>query len=161
MWSSDGEVDFAHDGNMGASSTSIVGRRGNVSKTKTLTLSSIASFLHLSKIDFIKCDIEGAEIEIFKDENFFNLYHPKIIIETHYLNNYTEMTTEVVINQIKKYNYEIKEVKQDGFDLPLLECIPIKSKLENQPLVTVFLPYYNEINPWLRYFCRITMIKSF
>lgn len=144
IWSNDEEINFAHDGNMGASSTNIVGERGDVSTTKAITLSSIAKKYKLNKIDFIKCDVEGAEIEIFKDEKFFELYSPKIIIETHYLNNYTSMTTTSVIEQLKKYNYDIKEVKQDGFDLPLLECTPIKQKTHNQPLVSVFLPYYND-----------------
>ena len=146
IWKNDGEITFASEGHM-ASSVNHTGysNRGEDLKIPAISLSTIAKRFKLSKVDFIKCDIEGAETEIFKDKEFFELYSPKILIECHY----TDLEqTHSVIPKVKSilsgYNYECREVIQDGFDLPLLECIPIKSKLENQPLVTVFLPYYND-----------------
>lgn len=91
-------------------------------------LSTLAKKYNLEKVDFIKCDIEGGEMKVFKDKEFFKKYSPKIIIETHYLHDYTEMTTPIVKNLLDKIGYSYKEVQQDGFDLPLLECVPKENK---------------------------------
>jgi FkbM family methyltransferase len=51
---------------MGSSAASIVGNnRGLVSKVASFTLSSIANKFKLQRVDFIKCDVEGAEKVIF------------------------------------------------------------------------------------------------
>jgi FkbM family methyltransferase len=70
--------------NMGSSAVSIVGEhRGTISQVSSFTLNTIAKKYNLQKIDFIKCDIEGAESVVFKDSELFNKYRPRIVIELH------------------------------------------------------------------------------
>lgn len=146
IWKEDGEIAFASEGYM-ASSVNHIGyqNRGNDIKIPAVKLSTIAKNFKLKKVDFIKCDIEGAEVEIFKDKEFFELYSPKILIECHYTDlEQTHSVIPEVKSILESYNYECKEVKQDGFDLPLLECVRLKPKLNNKPPVSIFLPYYND-----------------
>lgn len=125
VWCTDGEIEFSSEGNMGASALAIVGeKRGFKTRVKSYTLSSIAKKYNLNKIDFIKCDIEGGELNIFNDEEFFKNYKPKIIIEAHYFGDKMELSSGVVINTLSKYAYSCKEIKQNGVELPLIECYP-------------------------------------
>lgn len=88
VWNKNGELEFSNESNMGSAAAGIVGKnRGLVNKVKSYTLSSIAQKYNLKKVDFIKCDIEGAEIFIFEDKEFFKKYSPKIIVESHPVEN--------------------------------------------------------------------------
>ena len=107
---------------MGSSASEIVSDR--ISKpnlVNSITLSDIVSTNNLTKVDFIKCDIEGGELAILKDKSFFNRFKPKMIIETHFVDN--EMTTNKIINGLREYGYTCRLIKQEG-DLffPLVEC---------------------------------------
>ena len=73
-------------------------------------------------MDFIKCDIEGGEAVIFGDDAFFERFRPRIIVEVHPVKG--EMTTAAVIRALDAQGYVTQMVKQDGIDLPLLECRP-------------------------------------
>lgn len=139
VWSEDGEIEFACEGHMASSVYHVNLNRGNINKIPSIKLSSIAKKYNLEKIDFVKCDIEGAEMEIFKDSEFFEKYSPKIILEPHYIDCLDISTDETVINQLEQYGYTCKKVHQDGFDLPLLECI---CKKENP---NIFSKNKNEI----------------
>ena len=119
VWNSSGKLEFSSEENMGSSAISIVGSRGTVRQVDCLTLSDIASKFDLDRVDFIKCDIEGAEAYIFEDEIFFNQYKPKILLETHIVDG--KFCDQICIDILQKYGYTYKEVKQFGLDLPLLE----------------------------------------
>jgi FkbM family methyltransferase len=121
IWKDSKGISFSNEGNMGSSAVSIIGERGGSTKfVNTFTLSDIANKFILNRVDFIKCDIEGAEAVIFEDNDFFHKYKPRIIVEPHFVNG--SLTTEKVMNQLKKYGYKFNLVEQHGFDLPLLEC---------------------------------------
>jgi len=130
-WGEDGEIQFSNEANMGASATSIVGKgRGLNKKVKSYTLSTIAKKYNLEKVDFIKCDIEGGEICVFKDAEFFQKYSPRIIVESHLCENFSKFTTDIFVSQLNKYGYACRELKQEGFDLPLVECYPVTTLTE-------------------------------
>ncbi len=123
VWENDDGLDFSTEGNMGASAVSIVGaNRGKAARVASYTLSSIAKKFALEKIDFIKCDVEGAEKVIFTDKAFFARHLPRIIIETHLIGA-TE-TTDKCISDLSAYGYECRKIIQTGVPLPLLECHP-------------------------------------
>ena len=123
VWENNDGVEFSSEGNMGSSAASILGNnRGLVSKVPSFTLSSIADRFNLSRVDFIKCDIEGAEKVIFSDRAFFQRFSPRIIIETHIVDNLE--TTEKCISDLKPYGYVCKKIIQEGVSLPLIECFP-------------------------------------
>lgn len=123
VWEDNNGLIFSSEGNMGSSATSIIGQqRGIITKTLSFTLSAIAKKYHLKRIDFIKCDIEGAESVIFKDKKFFQKYKPKVIIESHTIDNAS--TIQSCIDQLSIFDYKFKKINQNGVSLPLLECLP-------------------------------------
>jgi FkbM family methyltransferase len=119
VWNVSGALEFSSENSMGSSAVSIVGERGSIKKVKCLTLSDIAEDNNLNKIDFIKCDVEGAEIHIFDDDKFFDKYKPRILLETHIVNG--EFCDLICIEKLAKFGYKYKQIKQFGLDLPLLE----------------------------------------
>lgn len=124
VWKDDNGIMFSSEGNMGSSATSIIGKqRGTNIKTPSFTLSTIARLYHLKRIDFIKCDIEGAESVIFNDKKFFKKYRPRIIIEPHIIDS--KNTLQICVEQLSKFKYRFKKIKQYGVSLPLLECFPV------------------------------------
>jgi len=127
VWNHDRGLEFSSEGNMGSSATEIVGTdRGSVTRIPSFTLSQIADINKMSKISFMKCDVEGAEAVIFEDANFFKKHNPKIIIETHLVNNIE--TTDKCIATLQAYGYTCRRILQTGVTLPLLECYPITSQ---------------------------------
>ena len=61
LWSSNNEVEFSEQGGVGSSALyKPVG--GHFTTKKAITIDSLVEDLKLSKIDLIKMDIEGAEI---------------------------------------------------------------------------------------------------
>ncbi len=124
VWKDNNGLIFSNEGNMGSSAVSIVGKRGNsrVSKIQSFTLSKIAELFHLDKIDFIKCDIEGAEAHIFNDKYFFKKFKPRIIIELHTVDS--KSTYKNCVDELSKFGYKFKNIEQNGVSLPLLECRP-------------------------------------
>lgn len=122
---SDGEVEFSSEGNMGASLVECVGRKrgaAHIEYVPGMTLSSIAERYGLDNVDFIKCDIEGGELYIFKDDAFFRRYSPKIIVEAHYTRDGSTLTTDSVIADLTHYGYTCTVVPQKDFILPIIEC---------------------------------------
>lgn len=123
VWKDNGGLEFSSEGNMGSSAASIVGTsRGNLRRVASYTLSTIVEKFALERLDFVKCDVEGAEAVIFEDARFFERFRPRIIIETHLVNNLE--TTDKCIEDIEVYGYTCNEIHQDGVTLPLLECYP-------------------------------------
>lgn len=123
VWKHNKGIFFSVEGNMGASAIEYVGReRGNIRHVQTFTLNSIASRFDLKSVDFIKCDIEGAESVIFNDPEFFENIRPRIIIEPHIVDG--KLTVATCVEQLTPFGYKFKEIEQHGVQLPLLECYP-------------------------------------
>lgn len=123
VWKNCDGVEFSVEGNMGSSVVDMVGQgRAKKIKVPSVTLNQIAEQFDLSKIDFIKCDIEGAEREIFDDAAFFQKYRPKIMVECHHVAG--DLTAAHVEKVLNKYGYTCQLVDQLGYPLPLLMCAP-------------------------------------
>lgn len=124
IWREDGELEFSSEGTMGSSAVECIGSdRGRQIKVPAKTLTTLANDLALPHVDFIKCDIEGAEAEIFDQPSFFTRYRPRIVIEVHVVGQ--KLTTEACRRSIRQFGYQFEEVSQPGTDLPLLVCFPV------------------------------------
>lgn len=122
-WNHSNGLSFSTEGNMGSSASEIVGRnRGNIDFVRSFTLAQLCQMSKINSVDFIKCDIEGAESVIFEDEIFFQKNKPKIIIETHFKDGIE--TTNKCIADLSKLGYTCRKIAQTGVALPLLECYP-------------------------------------
>lgn len=119
-WNNCDGLKFASEGNMGSGvSAYISGDRGaDVVEVASYTLSEIVRVKNLSRVDFIKCDIEKAESVVFEDPEFFKKFQPRIIVETH-----LGVDKNKIINDLGKFGYQHKIIEQIGHDLPLIEFI--------------------------------------
>lgn len=123
VWNHTYGLSFAAEGNMGAGVSSIIGSRGGETiQVPSFTLSAIMAQTQTTRVDFIKCDVEGAEQVVFEDAAFFAQHRPRIIIETHIVAGIE--TTDKCIRDLEQYGYICKRLSQIGVTLPLLECHP-------------------------------------
>jgi FkbM family methyltransferase len=123
VWIHNDGIRFSTEGSMGSSATDIVGNRtGEARLVPSWTLSALVNRFDLHRVDFIKCDIEGGEAVIFDDTKFFEQHRPRMIVEVHAISG--KMTTEKVMSALSRVDYGCRQVPQNGFDLPLLECWP-------------------------------------
>jgi FkbM family methyltransferase len=126
IWNHCNGLSFSSEGNMGSSATEIVGKfRGDNNLIPSYTLSKLADLLELKRVDFIKCDVEGAEKVIFEDIDFLDKYNPRIIIEAHFVKG--KETTDKCVADLTRCGYVCKRIKQFGVSLPLIECYPPKT----------------------------------
>ena len=129
-WSHSNGIFFSSEGNMGSSAVDIVGFGRAESKfVKTVTLVDIVEQFKLKRVDFIKVDIEGAEVEVLKNSDFFKKFKPKVVIECHNVkiecHNVKGVNTDNICKKLmESYGYNCESKKQDGYPLPLLYCYP-------------------------------------
>lgn len=119
VWTDNNGLEFNTEGAMGSAFSGQTSRREFKTTVDTITLSSLAHKFNLEKIDFIKCDVEGAEKFIFNDLDFFKNYSPKIIVELH-INSFSQCH-----KSLEDVGYTCKVVNQEGSRWPLLECIKL------------------------------------
>jgi len=88
VWKDCEGIEFSCDGNMGSSASHIVGRRGQVRVVDTITLEDILHVHDLQRVDFLKIDIEGAEIEVIEHSlDLLAKLRPAIVMESHRVEN--------------------------------------------------------------------------
>lgn len=74
------------------------------------TLDSIVSRLKIKRVDLIKIDVEGSEIDVLKGaQKILRTYHPKIICES--LNKESE---EGIAKILKKFKYNVKRIHKEN-----------------------------------------------
>jgi FkbM family methyltransferase len=121
VWEHNQGIVFSSEGNLGAGAASLVGsKRGRAARTPSFTLGAIADRAGLDRVDFIKCDVEGAETVVFKDRDFFRRFSPRIMVETHVLDG--RDTQAACAADLGALGYRCEAVDQHGFPLPLLQC---------------------------------------
>ena len=122
-WSNSNGIFFSSEENMGSSAVDIVGLgRADSNFVKTITLVDIVKQFKLNKVDFIKVDIEGAEVEVLNSPDFFNKFKPKVVIECHIVKS---VNTENICKKLmESYGYNCDSKKQEGSSLPLIYCYP-------------------------------------
>jgi len=107
LWSGEGVIGLRTYGlgPMRAGCQLMPAHRGpsEIVKVKACTLDKIASDFGVEKVDFLKMDIEGGEIEALKGAN---IPIKSMAIETHKVNGYK--TTYQVCRLLKKRNFEIR-----------------------------------------------------
>ena len=121
-----GVLSLSSEGNLGSAATRFVGaHRGNIVQVEALTLTQLAERYGLTKVDFIKMDIEGAEEEVIANSGeFFGRFRPKLIIEPHQVNGVR--SDDAVIRLLAGYGYSCEVIPQTGVSsLPLITARPL------------------------------------
>jgi FkbM family methyltransferase len=123
IWKDTKGIMFSSEGSMGSSAAEVIGNdRGENIFVNTVTLMSLANNFELERVDFIKCDIEGAESIALNAPEFFNKYKPKIVIECHIIEGIsTEHSCRILMEE---FGYLCMLKEQYGYPLPLLFCHP-------------------------------------
>lgn len=125
VWSHEDGLEFSAEGAMGSSAVSFVGRgRGSTVKVSTTTLEAFCSEQGLNRIDFIKIDIEGAEVQVLESsQRLLSRLRPRMMIEPHLVDG--QMTTDRCRAILKDAGYATRVVDQVGASAPLIEAWPI------------------------------------
>ena len=119
-WSNNKGIYFSSEGNMSSSASEVIGSdRGKSLFVKTITLKEIINSYNLKKIDFIKVDIEGAELQFVQDP-LLKRYFPRLVIECHIVNSVS--TENMCREKLLSIGYDVKKILQVGYPLPLLYC---------------------------------------
>jgi FkbM family methyltransferase len=89
-----------------------VDEAGHSATVRTTTVDDLVNELHLGRVDWIKMDIEGAEIEALKGaEKTLLQYRPRLFVEVH-------DTVVGVKELLARYNYSIEREAFDGSPRP-------------------------------------------
>lgn len=119
-----GMLRFSSEGAMGSAAAAIVGNhRGKVIEVEALSLQSLADRAGRGRVDFIKMDIEGAELDvILNSREFLDHYRPKLMIEPHFIDG--ALTSAPIINCLENIGYDCRVIKQMGLlSLPLISAV--------------------------------------
>lgn len=74
------------------------------------TLDSIISRLGFKRVDLIKIDVEGSELEVLQGaQKIIKNYHPKIICES-----IDKISEEKITNLLKKFKYKVKRIDKEN-----------------------------------------------
>ncbi len=123
VWSAGTRLSFQGEGNMGSGVVTLVGRRSNVYEVEVVSLDDIGREHGLSRVDFVKMDIEGSEVEVLRSAGgFISRYRPRMVIEAHLLDG--ELTTELVCKILAVHGYHCEIMPQPGASLPLIYAVP-------------------------------------
>ena len=116
----DGVLSLSSEGATGSALTSIVGkRRGATVPVEALSLQTLADRHGLDKIDFMKVDIEGAELNLIpKSVDFLRRYRPRLLVEPHLIQG--RCTTGVVTKTLSDLGYVLTTIDHRGVPVPFI-----------------------------------------
>lgn len=119
-----GTLQLSSEGAMGSSFTSIVGKhRGRIVDVECVTFQTLCERENIAKVDFVKMDIEGAELAtVLGSGGFIEAHRPKFIIEPHYLGKV--LTSEPIVSFLTSLGYKCSVIEQPGLSLPLITAEP-------------------------------------
>jgi len=123
VWSTSGDLLFQGEGNMGSGISKVQSRAANLFSISVVSLSDFCAELNISRIDYIKMDVEGAEVEILKASgSVLEKYKPRLIIEPHVIG--TQLATDDLCKILSEYGYNAEILAQSDLSLPLIYAYP-------------------------------------
>ncbi len=119
-------VPFLSEGSRGSLARSVaVGERetGRPRPVQGITMLELATSLQLSRVDFVKMDIEGMEREVIATARaFLDQFRPRMIIEPHSVRG--ALTTDDVCGLLAGMRYTTEVIAQRGITVPLIVAVP-------------------------------------
>jgi len=106
LWSRSGTVEFQSDGNMGSSILEASGRiASNVSSIPVMSIEDVVNEYGLERLDFVKLDIEGAEVPVLEASvDVLRRLRPRVIIEAHIVDG--QLTTAPLCEILASIGYK-------------------------------------------------------
>jgi len=123
-----GEMEFSTEGAMGSADARIVGsNRGDSTIVVCLDLMALLELSGMPKVDFIKMDIEGSELDVISSSKVFLMkYRPKLIIEPHIVDG--ALNGDAILSVLRSIGYKAEYIEQTGVLLPLICAEPLVDK---------------------------------
>jgi len=131
LWSKSDTLEFNEEASLGGAITSITARLFNkkIRKIEVVSLSDIFAEYNLDKINFVKMDIEGAEIQAIEGaKEFIKEKNINFAIASYHIVD-GKMTYETLENIFRNIGYNFKTIK--GFEGVANEIITYASKNGN------------------------------
>lgn len=124
VWSNNGGLVFSHEGAMGSSAVSITGgHRGTETKVATARLQDFAAEHALTRIDFVKMDIEGCEIEVLRESAaFLHAMGARLIVEPHFVAG--ALSTDRCRDLLTAAGYAVRVREKASESEALIEATP-------------------------------------
>lgn len=127
VWSTSGTLLFQGEGNMGSGISQVQGRSANLFSVPVISLNDLCAQYEIKAIDYIKMDIEGAEVDVLKTSgDLLRKYKPRLIIEPHVVG--TRLVTDEICEMLASYGYQTEVLPQAGLPLPLICAYPAEAK---------------------------------
>jgi FkbM family methyltransferase len=124
VWSHSNGVLFSHEGTMGSSAVAVTGgERGPEQTVESVCLQDFSSQYGLDRIDFVKMDIEGCEVEVLgASAGFLNRMRAKLIVEPHRVKD--ELNSERCRMTLESAGYQVRVRGKVGESEALIEAMP-------------------------------------
>lgn len=127
VWSQSGTLLFQGEGNMGSGISQVQDRAANLFSISVISLSDLCAQYEIDAIDYIKMDIEGAEVDVLKTSgDLLRKYQPRLIIEPHVVG--THLVTDDLCEMLAGYGYITEVLAQADLPLPLIYAYPAEKK---------------------------------
>ncbi len=123
VWSHADGLIFSNEGAMGSSAVAITGGgRGLETKIPSTTLDGFCREQGLTRVDFIKVDIEGGEIELLESSiDFLARLKSKLIVEPHWVGG--SMSTGRCSRLLELAGYAVRVRDKVGESEPMIEAV--------------------------------------
>ena len=124
LWSHNKGIVFSQEGSMGSSAVAITGSgRGDEVRIPSTTMAELVTEFGLDRIDFIKVDIEGCELQLLEHSiELLSRMKPRMIVEPHVVGGV--ISTQRCCEFLEEAGYRMN-LRNQGSELdPLIEALP-------------------------------------
>ena len=123
VWSHNNGLVFSGDGSMGSAVRDIVGRKfGTDRRVESVRIQDFAQEQGISRIDFVKMDVEGAEAEVLKSSaGCLHELGARLIVEPHRVNGV--LLTEECCRLLTAHGYKVHVRKKSPGSEALIEAV--------------------------------------
>jgi hypothetical protein len=112
---------------MGSGISKVQDRAANLFSVPVISLSDFCAEFKIGRIDYIKMDIEGAEVEVLQSSGeILKKFKPRLIIEPHVVG--TRLVTDDLCKILSEYGYNTEVLAQSDLPLPLIFAYPNNRK---------------------------------
>jgi len=127
IWKESGHIQLQAEGTVASMVVSLSPRADSSVRVRSITLNDYLLEKKISRLDLIKIDVEGAEVEILaSSREVLRKHRPIIIVEVHAVHEV--MTTDACKAVLEEEGYQTYEVPQPGTTFPLIVAKPGKSR---------------------------------
>jgi FkbM family methyltransferase len=124
VWSHASGVLFSNEGAMGSSAVAITGgKRGLDQIVESVRLDEFCNQNELRRVDFVKMDIEGGEVEVLRaSAKSLRQVNARLIVEPHIVNG--KLSTDSCQRLLESAGYKVSVRNKVGESEALIEGIP-------------------------------------